>query len=166
MLDGTARRPLIVAGSVIAGEEKPILEAFAVVKARMPSAFLMLAPRKPERFEGAASEIKQAGLQFVRRSALTLDRCGPDGFAPGADVLLLDTIGELAGAYRLADLVFIGGSLVPAGGHNILEPAAFGKVPIFGPSMDNFRDIASAFLDRGAARQVGDARGLAERGWN
>src|ERR1700683_849665 len=160
VLDGTARRPLIVAGSVVAGEEKAILEAFAVVKGRMPGAFLMLAPRKPERFEDAASEITQAGLQFVRRSTLALDRCGPNGLGPGADVLLLDTIGELAGAYRLADLVFIGGSLVAAGGHNILEPAAFGKGPVFGPSMENFRDIARAFLDRGAARQVQDAREL------
>ncbi len=160
VLDCLARRPLLVAGSTVAGEEKPILEAFAIVKARMPNAFLMLAPRKPERFEGASNEIRQAGLQFVRRSALALDRRGPDGLVPGADVLLLDTIGELAGAYRLADLVFIGGSFVAAGGHNILEPAAFGKVPIFGPSMDNFRDIACAFLDRGAARQVQDAREL------
>ena len=69
-------------------------------------------------------------------------------------VLLLDTIGELASLYRLADGTFIGGSLVPSGGHNILEPASFGKVPVFGPSMENFAEIASRFVSAGAAVQV------------
>lgn len=156
------RRPLIVAGSVVAQEERPVLEAFAIVKARSPRAFLLLAPRKPERFESAAREIDQAGFGFIRRSALTLDRHVPEELAAGVDVLLLDTIGELAGIYGIADTVFIGGSLVAAGGHNILEPAAFGKAPVFGPSMENFRDVARAFLDRGAARQVGDAGALGD----
>jgi 3-deoxy-D-manno-octulosonic-acid transferase len=72
---------------------------------------------------------------------------------PG-DVLLLDSLGELAGLYRLADAVFVGGSLVPGGGHNILEPAAFSKVPVYGPSMENFREISGKFLAAGAAIQV------------
>jgi 3-deoxy-D-manno-octulosonic-acid transferase len=75
-------------------------------------------------------------------------------FTASTTVLLLDSIGELASLYRLADGVFVGGSLVPSGGHNILEPAAFGKVPVFGPSMENFAAIASRFVEAGAAIQV------------
>jgi 3-deoxy-D-manno-octulosonic-acid transferase len=76
------------------------------------------------------------------------------------NVMLLDSIGELAGLYRLADVVFVGGSLVPSGGHNILEPAAFGKVPIYGPSMENFREMAGKFLAAGAAIQVNNPEEL------
>jgi 3-deoxy-D-manno-octulosonic-acid transferase len=76
------------------------------------------------------------------------------------DVFLLDSIGELAGLYRLADAVFVGGSLVAAGGHNILEPAGFSRPPVFGPSMENFREIARAFIERGAAREVKSAEDL------
>src|SRR6202021_662718 len=74
--------------------------------------------------------------------------------SPSVSVFLLDSLGELAGLYRIADAVFVGGSLVPAGGHNILEPAAFGKVPVFGPSMENFREMSGKFLAAGAALQV------------
>ena len=77
-------------------------------------------------------------------------------------MLLLDSIGELASLYRIADGAFVGGSLVPSGGHNILEPAAFGKVPVFGPSMENFAEIASRFVSAGAAIQVRDAAELTD----
>ncbi len=156
------RRPLIVAGSVVATEEPLALLVFGVVQGDFPKALLVLAPRKPERFAPAAEFIEESHRKFVRRSELPLP--GP-GLAPGkngtqnsipdeATVLLLDSIGELASLYRLADGVFIGGSLVDSGGHNILEPAAFGKVPVFGPSMENFAAMATRFVESSAAIQV------------
>jgi len=153
------RRPFLVAGSVLAGEEEPVLAAFAEVKARWPGALLVLAPRKPERFEAAARLAVDAGWRVARRSAQELD--AP---LPAADLFLLDTLGELAGLYRLADGVFVGGSLVPAGGHNILEPAWFACPPVFGPSMENFDEIARQFLQAGAAVQVSSSAELA-RAW-
>lgn len=80
-------------------------------------------------------------------------------------ILLLDTIGELAGVFEVADLVFVGGSLVPTGGHNVLEPAYWSKVIAFGPHMENFRDIAKLFLDAGAAMQVKNPQELAHAAW-
>ena len=154
------RWPVIIAGSVVANEEPLALIAFGVVQGDYPEALLVLAPRKPERFGAAAEFIEEAHHQFVRRSELAV--AGPvassgdnsRSFTASTTVLLLDSIGELASLYRLADGVFVGGSLVPSGGHNILEPAAFGKVPVFGPSMENFAAIASRFVEAGAAIQV------------
>ena len=154
------RWPVIVAGSVVANEEPLALIAFGVVQGDYPKALLVLAPRKPERFAAAAEFIEEAHHTFVRRSELPV--AGPvapssnngKSFTASTTVLLLDSIGELASLYRLADGVFVGGSLVPSGGHNILEPAAFGKVPVFGPSMENFTAIASRFVEAGAAIQV------------
>ena len=154
------RWPVIVAGSVVANEEPLVLIAFGVVQGDYPKALLVLAPRKPERFAAAAEFIEEAHHQFVRRSELAVaGPAAPSGdngksFTENTTVLLLDSIGELASLYRLADGVFVGGSLAPSGGHNILEPAAFGKVPVFGPSMENFAAIASRFVGAGAAIQV------------
>ena len=156
------RRPLIVAGSVVATEEPLALLVFGVVQGDFPKALLVLAPRKPERFSFAADFIEESHRKFIRRSELSLPN---PGAAPASSnglntipddvtVLLLDSIGELASLYRLADGVFVGGSLVDSGGHNILEPAAFGKVPVFGPSMENFAAIASRFVESKAAIQV------------
>ena len=157
------RWPLIVAGSVVATEEPLTLIAFGVVQGDFPKALLVLAPRKPERFAAAADFINESRRKFVRRSELPVPGPGivpaasgnSHGIPDDATVLLLDSIGELASLYRIADGSFVGGSLVNAGGHNILEPAAFGKVPVFGPSMENFAAIASRFLEAGAAVQVG-----------
>jgi len=154
------RWPVIVAGSVVATEEPLALIAFGVLQGDYPKALLILAPRKPERFAAAAEFIDEAHLKFVRRSELGV--AGPGelanmngaSFPANTTVLLLDSIGELASLYRIADGVFVGGSLVDSGGHNILEPAAFGKVPVFGPSMENFAAIASRFVEAGAAIQV------------
>jgi 3-deoxy-D-manno-octulosonic-acid transferase len=154
------RRPLIVAGSVVAAEEPLVLRAFGVLKKRMPDALLVLAPRKPERFEIAAQETEGADYRFVRRSNITGDDPKSGVLPKAVEVFLLDSIGELAGLYRLADAVFVGGSLVAAGGHNILEPAACGRPPVFGPSMENFRGIARTFIERGAAREVTSAEDL------
>ena len=143
-------RPVIVAGSVTAGEEALVLVAFGIVQGQWPHALLVLAPRRPERFDVAASLIAESHRKLVRRSQLSLR----EPLDESTSVLLLDSVGELAGIYRLADAVFVGGSLVPVGGHNILEPAAFGKPPLFGPSMENFREMAAMFLTAGAGIQV------------
>jgi 3-deoxy-D-manno-octulosonic-acid transferase len=144
------RWPVVVAGSVVEEEEEAVLGAYDVVQRHWRRALLVLAPRKPDRFEAAANIVSEGGWQVVRRSLQDLG-------APldeNADVLVLDSIGELAGLYSMADAVFVGGSLVPAGGHNILEPAWFGRPPVFGPSMENFREMAAQFLDTRAGIQV------------
>ena len=164
-LEAEARRqgrsPIVVAGSVVAAEEPLALIAFGVLQGEHPNALLVLAPRKPERFEAAAEFIHESRRKFIRRSQLALSghaqeaTVGNNGSIPGdVTVILLDTIGELASLYRLADGAFVGGSLVPSGGHNILEPAAFGKIPVFGPSMENFAEIAARFVTADAAIQV------------
>jgi 3-deoxy-D-manno-octulosonic-acid transferase len=154
------RRPVIVAGSVLANEEEQVLQAFAQVEGEFPRALLILAPRKPEQFDNAAAIVTGSGRKLLRRCDLTLNGVGSSALNVPGNVLLLDSIGELAGLYRLADAVFVGGSLVPSGGHNILEPAAFGKVPVYGPSMENFREMAEKFLAAGAAIQVKDSKEL------
>jgi 3-deoxy-D-manno-octulosonic-acid transferase len=158
------RWPVIVAGSVVATEEPLALIAFGVLQGEgeFRNALLVLAPRKPERFAAAAEFIEESHRKFVRRSELPVPGPGirpkaagnSHGIPDDATVLLLDSIGELASLYLMADGAFVGGSLVEAGGHNILEPAAFGKVPVFGPSMENFAEIANRFLQVEAAIQV------------
>jgi 3-deoxy-D-manno-octulosonic-acid transferase len=155
------RSPIIVAGSVVATEEPLALIAFGVLQGDYPKALLVMAPRKPERFTAAADFIVESQRKFVRRSDLSVPGPGQNGNGSGeatlpddVTVLLVDGIGELSSLYRLADGVFVGGSLVESGGHNILEPAACGKVPVFGPSMENFAEIAARFVAAGAAVQV------------
>jgi 3-deoxy-D-manno-octulosonic-acid transferase len=144
-------KPVLVAGSVMENEEAAVLRAFEDVERDFPAALLILAPRKPEQFDNAAAIVAQSGRFLVRRRDVTLNGTGGTKWRESGNVLLLDSLGELAGIYRLADVTFVGGSLVPNGGHNILEPAAFGKVPIHGPSMQNFREMAATFLDAGAS---------------
>jgi 3-deoxy-D-manno-octulosonic-acid transferase len=144
------RWPVVVAGSVVAEEEEAVLAAYDVVQRRWRRALLVLAPRKPEEFDVAARVSAAAGWNVVRRTRL--DFAAP--LDESADVLVLDSIGELAGVYSVADAAFVGGSLVSAGGHNILEPAWFSKVPVFGQSMENFRDMAAQFLAARAGVQV------------
>jgi 3-deoxy-D-manno-octulosonic-acid transferase len=150
------RWPVIVAGSVVAEEEEAVLAAFDVVQRQWRHALLVLAPRKPDRFDAAARIVSEGGWELVRRSRLNL--AAP--FDENADVLLLDSIGELATLYALADVSFVGGSLVPAGGHNILEPAWFSLPPVFGPSMENFQEMAAQFLGAHAAIQVSGSQQL------
>jgi 3-deoxy-D-manno-octulosonic-acid transferase len=144
------RWPVLVAGSVVAEEEEAVLAAYDIVQRQWRRALLVLAPRKPDRFDAAASIAASDGWNAVRRSHLDLAA----SLDENAEVLVLDSIGELAGFYSFADAVFVGGSLVPAGGHNILEPAWFSRPPVFGPSMENFRDMASQFLAAQAGVQV------------
>jgi 3-deoxy-D-manno-octulosonic-acid transferase len=147
---------------VVATEEPLALIAFGTLQGEYPNALLVLAPRKPERFESAAEFIHESRRKFISRSQLQV--ASPDkqyesqaqtSIPQDVTVLLLDSIGELASLYAVADGVFVGGSLVPSGGHNILEPAAFGKIAVFGPSMENFAEIAQRFVSAGAAIQVG-----------
>ena len=159
-VERSGRRPLIVAGSVVSSEEPLALIAFGVVQGEFPNALLVLAPRKPECFQQAADFIHESRRKFLRRSELKVGgngasaASGPASITPDVTVLLLDSIGELASLYQLADGAFVGGSLVESGGHNILEPAAFGKIPVFGPSMENFAEMASRFVSAKAAVQV------------
>ena len=141
-------RLVVVAGSTMRGEEGALLRAFARVKAAAPGALAILAPRQPERFGEVERLARDAGFLTERRSDLAIDA------EPRSDVVILDSIGELARVYQLATVAFVGGSLVDHGGHNILEPAIFGKPIVFGPYMQNFKEIADAFLANDAGLQV------------
>ena len=144
-------RPLWVAGSTSRGEDELVLQAFHRVRERVEGARLLIAPRHPERFGEVPALIEAAGFRCRRRSTLE-----PGEWQDG-DVLLLDTIGELAPIYSLASVVFVGGSLVPSGGHNILEPAAASRPVVVGPHMENFQEIADQFRAEGALVQVRSA---------
>jgi 3-deoxy-D-manno-octulosonic-acid transferase len=141
-------RPVVIAASTLKGEEETVLEAFQRIRAIWGNALLILAPRKPERFEEVEGLAKQRGWRVARRTELAVDA------EPRVDVVVLDTIGELAQVYQVATVVFVGGSLVDAGGHNILEPAVFGKPIVFGPHMHNFAEIARTFIENRGAIQV------------
>ena len=147
-------RPVVIAASTLKGEEEPVLEAFQRIRATIPNALLIVAPRKPERFGDVERLVRRSGWNVARRTELRVDA------DPRHDVVILDTIGELAQLFQVATVVFVGGSLVDAGGHNILEPAVFGKPIVFGPHMHNFAEIARTFLDNGAAVQVRTPREL------
>jgi 3-deoxy-D-manno-octulosonic-acid transferase len=159
----SGRSPVIVAGSIVATEEPHALIAFGTLQGEYPKALLVLAPRKPECFDEAAEFIDESHRKFIRRSRLPIPGPAQSRDAQSSNnsiipddvtVLLIDSIGELASLYGIADGAFVGGSLVSSGGHNILEPAAFGKIPVFGPSMENFAEVASRFVSAGAAIQV------------
>jgi 3-deoxy-D-manno-octulosonic-acid transferase len=142
-----AGRKVLVLGSTMEGEDEallPELERFVAEE----DAFVIIAPRKPERFELVAGLLATTSLPVVRRTSFTSIR---------ANVLLLDTFGELARVYRYASAAFIGGSIAPFGGHNPIEAAAAGVPVCFGPSMSNFREIASVFLRNEAAEEVRSA---------
>jgi 3-deoxy-D-manno-octulosonic-acid transferase len=141
-------RPVFIAASTLKGEEAPVFAAFAAIRRTAPAALLVIAPRKPERFPEAEALAKAEGFRVLRRTELAVDA------APAADVVVLDTIGELAHLFQIATVVFVGGSLVAQGGHNILEPAVHGKPIVFGPHMENFEEIARTFLTNQAAVQV------------
>jgi 3-deoxy-D-manno-octulosonic-acid transferase len=138
--------PVIVCGSTTEGEEEQLLAAFAKIEQEFPAAVMILAPRHPERFDKVASLVASTGLSLTRRSSW--DRVTP--FM--TSVFLLDTVGELASVYALADVAFVGGSLVSLGGHNILEPAQHGVAVMTGPDTFNFREIVRIFSEGGALK--------------
>ncbi|MDR1989106.1 MAG: 3-deoxy-D-manno-octulosonic acid transferase [Acidobacteriaceae bacterium] len=152
----SAARVVIVAGSTMKLEEEAVLRAFARVKSIASGALLILAPRHAQRFDEVVALARDEGFVVVKRTGMAID------VEPRADVVVLDTFGELAQLYQLATVVFVGGSLANYGGHNILEPAVFGKPILFGPHMQNFKEIAEIFISNDAAVQVGSARELEE----
>lgn len=143
-------RAVIIAASTLRGEETAALRAFRKVQAQVADALLILAPRHPERFDEVVQLASEEGYRATRRTELQM------GGEIRGDVIVLDTMGELARLYQIATVVFVGGSLVDGGGHNILEPALFGKPILFGPYMRNFAEIAEEFLRKEAAVQVRD----------
>jgi len=145
-------RPVWIAGSTHEGEEEKILAAYRMLIDAGRNLTLVIAPRHPRRFDAVERVITSAGFDCARRSAT--------GGKPGG-VVLLDAMGELASAYAAADVVFVGGSLVPSGGHNILEPAYWRKPVVFGNHMENFRAIAAAFLEEQAGIRVASPEELA-----
>jgi 3-deoxy-D-manno-octulosonic-acid transferase len=147
-------RPVWVAGSTHAKEEDVLLDAHALLRQRHSDALLVMVPRHPPRFGDVAAALKERGTSFVTRTS---------GAAPGADaqVFLLDTLGELPPFYAAGDVAFVGGSLVPVGGHNLLEPAALSKPVVAGPHNFNSADVAKLLIERGAVRIVHDAPELA-----
>lgn len=149
-----AGRPVWVAGSTHEGEEELVLDAQARLAADLPDALLVLAPRHPPRFEAVAALLRRRGVAFVTRSS------GADVGLTTA-VLLVDTLGELVLFYAAADVAFVGGSLVPIGGHNLLEPAALGKPIVTGPHTSNAAPVARLLLAAGAAEVVADGPALA-----
>lgn len=150
-------RKVIVLGSTMEGEDEALLPEIEGLLAQH-RVFVVIAPRKPERFEMVAGLLATSQLRFVRRSELPV----AGSQLPAPDVLLLDTFGELARIYRYATAAFIGGTLMPTGGHNPIEAAAYGVPVCFGPSMSNFREIAHVFLRNEAAAEVRTAADVAE----
>lgn len=146
----------LVAGSTHEGEEAAVLRAFDKARSVDRSMKLLLAPRHPERFDSVEELCRREGFETVRRT-----RVSRDAGEALPEVILLDTVGELPSAYAAADIAFVGGSLVPKGGHNILEPALYGVPTVVGPHMENFREIDEIFTDAGAVCKVKDAAGLA-----
>lgn len=147
--------PVVLAGSTHPGEEEVVLRAFRQVKTALPRARLIIAPRHIDRAQEIEALAGAHGFAAARRTRLATVPPPPDA------VIILDTIGELARAYALCTAAFVGGSLVPTGGHNILEPLALGKPALFGPYMSNFRDIADIALQAEVGYQVHDAEELA-----
>jgi 3-deoxy-D-manno-octulosonic-acid transferase len=146
---------LLIAGSTHPGEEKEILDCYERLRRRDSELFLLLAPRHPERIEEVENLVRARNFACRRRSHAR--SCAPP------PVLLLDTMGELSQAYALGTFVFVGGSLVRRGGHNVLEPAAWGKAIFFGPYMEHYSNIAASLEREGAALRVRSGDELAEQ---
>ena len=142
---------VVVAGSTHAGEEEMLIDVYRELLTDSARLFLVLAPRHPQRCAEVADFLTKAGIRFRRFTELKPD--SREEFCSG-EVLLVDTVGELMNLYALADVVFVGGSLVPVGGHNLLEPASRGIPLLFGPYMSNFREIAALVLENRAGIQV------------
>jgi len=137
---------VILAGSTRKGEEEKLIEAFAQARKEKENIVFILAPRHPERAREIEELLKKFSFKVKRRSEIKSDQTW--------DVLILDALGELSRLYSLCDIAFIGGSLIPWGGQNLLEPAFYGKPIFFGPHMENFKELADRFVQDDAARVV------------
>ncbi len=148
-----APTPLIVAGSTTSGEEEILLAAYQKItkEPSLANTRFLIAPRRPERFDEVADLLANNKLEFTRRSDLSSDN---DNFNKVEKIILLDSIGELAAIYRYGQVIFVGGSLVPYGGHNILEPALYHRAIVIGPYMNNFHKIITDFLAAQAVVQL------------
>lgn len=138
--------PILIAGSTHRGEEEYVVNAFQRLREKYPELVLVIAPRHPERSDEVLSLLNRKGIPFVRWTQRQEGR--------GAPAIIIDTIGVLSSLYSIATIVFTGGSLVQVGGHNILEPARWGKGILYGPYMDNFRELSDMFVSEGAAIQI------------
>jgi 3-deoxy-D-manno-octulosonic-acid transferase len=145
-----------IAASTHPGEERKVLDAYAALKQRYPRLLLVLVPRHPERFQSVARLSRRRGFAVALRSRT------PGPMPPATEVLVGDTMGELQRLYAAADVAYIGGSLVPHGGQNLLEACAVHVPVVFGPHMFHFEEISAMALERGAARQVHDVHGLVD----
>ncbi|MBK8960926.1 MAG: lipid IV(A) 3-deoxy-D-manno-octulosonic acid transferase [Proteobacteria bacterium] len=148
-------RPILMAASTREGEEALVLDALADIAAQLPHVLLLLVPRHPERFDEVAQLCASRGLRFRRRSQSS--QCDDRD-----QVYLLDSMGELPRHYAAADVAFVGGSLLPFGGHNVLEPAVLGRPVLVGPHTFNFTEIVRLLQEAGALKVVADAQGLAQ----
>lgn len=148
-----SNRPVWIAASTHEGEDEIVLNAYRQIRSVFPELLLIIVPRHPERFDHVAALTRQAGFKTLRRSER--QSCSPD-----IQVLVVDTMGELPLFYAASDVAFVGGSLVPHGGHNLLEPAALGRAVITGPHYFNFNEITQQFLKAGAALEVADSQSL------
>ncbi len=156
---GLGLRPacrLVVAGSIHRGEDEPVIDAYRATAEARPHLCLLLAPRHPERLEEVERAAARAGLPCIRRSRL------PGESPPAGGAIVLDTMGELARLYAAAEVAFVGGSLIPHGGQNILEPAAYGRPVLHGPHMGNFSEMRDLFRTASADIEVTDGPSLAE----
>jgi 3-deoxy-D-manno-octulosonic-acid transferase len=147
---------VIIAGSTHKGEEEKVLDAFEYICQKVSNVLLILALRHPERFSEVTKLLKDRSINYVLRSELDKTK------RQKQQVIILDTIGELSKLYTIADVVFIGGSLVPTGGHNVIEPASLGKPVVFGPYMYNFTESAKLLFEGKGAVQIPDKAGLAD----
>lgn len=150
-----AERPVWTAGSTREGEETPVLEAYRRVRERFPAALLVVAPRHPERFGTVVRQCRGAGFSVALRSE------NKGAVSADTDVFVCDTMGELTQFYAASDIAFVGGSLVPTGGHNLLEPCALGVPVLFGPHTEHFAEISRLVRERGAGLTVSDPETLA-----
>lgn len=141
--------PIFIAGSTHKGEDAPVIDLYKELRGRYPGLKLVLAPRHLERVREVEGILAEKGLQYAKRSQVKE--------MTGAPVLLLDTLGELVSFYRYGNIVFMGGSIVPVGGHNLLEPALYGRPVLFGPHTENFKDAARILTESGGGVEVRDA---------
>ncbi len=146
---------VLVAGSTHAGEEATLLDAYTQLRERFSELRLMLVPRHPERFDEVATLVLERGFALHRRSGKSVAGGGSE-----PPVILIDTLGELVTMYRFADVVFVGGTLVPVGGHNVMEPAGLEKMPVVGPYTEKTVEAVELLLAEDAAVQVADGEGL------
>jgi len=153
-LGGTGSRRVLVAGSTHRGEEEILLEVFLHLKSTMPDLLMILAPRHPQRFDEVEKLLQRKQLNYLRKSAMNGHGAGE------ADVIFLDTLGDLPVAYGVASVVFVGGSLVDVGGHNLIEPARWSKPILFGPYMTNFAELAGEMKQCGGGVEVKGAEDL------